>query len=60
MIAHVANHRSITKGTVTFAHYVECWHNAEKRAALELWGDRLTAIIAGDGAVVQQLHKRRG
>ena len=46
MIAHVANHRSVTKGGVTFAHYVQHSYESEKRQALELWADRLWALSA--------------
>jgi integrase len=55
IIAHVANHRSITKSGVTFAHYVTHSFEREKREALNLWADRLTAII-GDGAAATVTH----
>ena len=51
-IAHIANHRTITKSNVTFAHYVQHSYEAEKRAALDLWADRLTAIVGGKAAKV--------
>jgi integrase len=57
VIAHVANHRSVTKGGVTFAHYVQHSYEGEKRAALDLWADRLTGIISG-GAEVVKLGRR--
>ena len=60
VIAHVANHRSLTKSGVTFAHYVQHSYEAEKRAALDLWADRLTAIIGGDAADVVPMVRRRG
>jgi integrase len=60
VIAHVANHRSLTKSGVTFAHYVQHSYEAEKRAALELWANRLEAIIAGTGAVVPMRNRRHG
>jgi integrase len=50
VIAHVANHRSVTKGGITFAHYVQHSYEGEKRAALDLWAERLQAIIASNTA----------
>jgi integrase len=47
IIGCIANHRSVTKTGVTFAHYVQHSYESEKRAALELWADRLSGIIAG-------------
>jgi hypothetical protein len=52
VIAHVANHRSITKSGVTFAHYIRYSYERETRAALELWADRLTAILQGGATVI--------
>src|SRR5262245_51201798 len=43
VIAHVANHRSLTKSGVTFAHYVQHSYEPEKRRALDLWADRVQA-----------------
>ena len=48
VIAHVANHRSITSASVTTQHYVHHRYEAEVRAALDLWADRLKAIIGGE------------
>jgi integrase len=48
VIAHVANHRSITSASVTTQHYVHHRYEAEVRAALELWADRLAAIIGAE------------
>jgi integrase len=59
VIGHVANHRSLTKSNVTFAHYVQHSYEAEKRKALILWADRLTAII-GKGGTVVPMRKHRG
>jgi integrase len=47
VIAHVANHRSLTKSGVTFAHYVQHSYEAEKRKALDLWAERLASIVVG-------------
>jgi integrase len=58
VIAHVANHRSLTKSGVTFAHYVSHSYEAEKRKALDLWAERLSAVIGG-GAVVVPMRGRR-
>jgi integrase len=45
VIGAVANHRSVTKATVTFQHYVKYDYNREKRDALDLWAARLAAVI---------------
>jgi hypothetical protein len=47
VIAHVANHRTATKAGVTLGVYVKHTYASEKRRALELWADRLAAIISG-------------
>jgi integrase len=59
VIAHVANHRSLTKSGVTFAHYVHHSYEPEKRHALELWADRLEAIIGKPGAAVLHMRTRK-
>jgi len=51
-IAAIANHRSVTRGGVTFMSYVRHDFLREKREAIELWGLRLEAIIAGRAARV--------
>jgi integrase len=57
VIGHVANHRSLTKGGITFAVYI--WHSyeAEKRQALDLWADRLTVIVGSGGAAVVPMRR---
>jgi integrase len=61
VIGHVANHRTITKAGVTFGVYVQHSYAAEKRHALDLWGQRLAAIISGEpAAAVLPLHHSRG
>jgi integrase len=45
VLGFVANHRSTTRGGVTLAHYVFHSYENEKRAALELWGERLGALV---------------
>jgi len=44
-IGAVVNHRQVTKGGVTLGVYVQYDYGKEKRQALELWADRLDAII---------------
>jgi len=58
VIAHVANHRSLTKSGVTFAHYVQHSYEGEKRNALDLWSERLAAIIGDRAAKVLPLRGR--
>ena len=53
---HVANHRSTTKAGVTLAVYSQHTYEPEKRQALDLWADRLQAIISGMGAVIVPLR----
>jgi integrase len=50
VIGHVANHRTTTKAGVTLAIYVKHSYEVEKRRALELWADRLQAIVDGNAA----------
>jgi integrase len=58
VIGHVANHRSVTAAGVTFAAYVRHSYQAEKCQALELWADRLGAIIGKGAADVLPLRAR--
>jgi integrase len=56
---HVANHRSVTRAGVTLGVYDEYTYGKEKRAALDLWAERLGAIIDGrKGAAVVALSRR--
>jgi integrase len=57
VLGHVANHRTTTKAGVTLGVYVQHQYEKEKRDALELWANRLQAIISGGGAKVVRLHK---
>jgi hypothetical protein len=59
VIAHIANHRSLTKSGVTFAHYVHHSYEPEKRRALELWADRLEAVIGKPGGAVLHMRSRK-
>jgi integrase len=43
---HVINHRSVTKAGVTLSVYSQHSYEREKREALELWADRLEAIVS--------------
>jgi integrase len=57
VIGHIANHRSLTKAGVTFAHYVQHSFEGEKRQALDLWANRLSGIIGGAGARVVPMQR---
>jgi hypothetical protein len=52
VLGHIANHRTTTKAGITLGVYVHHAYEKEKRAALELWADRLEGIISGAGKVV--------
>lgn len=45
VLGHVINHRSVTKAGVTLSVYSQHTYEAEKRHALDLWADRLAAIV---------------
>jgi integrase len=47
VLGHIANHRTTTKAGITLGVYVQHAYEQEKRAALELWADRLQGIISG-------------
>jgi integrase len=60
VLGHVANHRSTTHAGVTLAVYSQYAYDKEKRAALDLWADRLAAIIgAAQPAEVVALTRGR-
>jgi integrase len=50
ILGHVANHRTTTRAGVTLSVYSHYAYDKEKRAALDLWADRLEAIIGGTRA----------
>lgn len=52
IIAHVLNHASITKGSVTQAVYNRYSYAKEMREALTLWADRLAGIVGGGAQVL--------
>ena len=56
VIGHILNHITATRGSVTLAHYVRHTYEAEKRAAVDLWADRLAAIVNGEVAKVVPLR----
>ena len=47
VLGHIANHRTTTKAAMTLSVYVHHAYEKEKREALELWADRLMAIVGG-------------
>jgi integrase len=57
VLGHVANHRTTTRAGVTLAVYQQYAYDKEKRAALDLWAERLTGIVSG-GAEVVTLGRR--
>ena len=57
VLGHVANHRTTTKAGVTFGVYVQHSFDQEKRAALDLWADRLRAIVEGGAAEVVPMQR---
>jgi integrase len=58
VLGFVANHRTVTRGGITMGVYVHYSYEREKRAALDLWADRLAAIIDGRGADVVPMTAR--
>jgi integrase len=58
VLGHVANHRSVTRAGVTLSVYSHYQYDKEKREALDLWAERLTAIIDGAGAAVVSMKRR--
>jgi integrase len=46
VIGYCLNHVTATRDSVTLQHYVQHRYEAEKRSALDLWGDRLRAIVS--------------
>ncbi len=52
VLGHIANHRTTTKAGITLGVYVHHAYEREKRAALELWANRLEGIISGGAGVV--------
>jgi integrase len=46
VLGHIINHRSVTKAGVTLSVYQQYDYEAEKRQALNLWADKLRAIVS--------------
>lgn len=59
VMGHVANHRTTTRAGVTLSAYSQYAYDKEKRQALDLWADRLQAIVGAGGAAVLPMRKRR-
>ena len=59
VLGHVINHRSVTKAGVTLSVYSHYDYAKEKRQALELWADRLAAVVGEGGAKVLPMAARR-
>jgi integrase len=60
VLGHVANHRTTTRAGVTLAVYSQYTYDREKREALDLWADRLTAIVGTGAAAVVPMRGRGG
>jgi integrase len=45
VLGHIANHRSTTRAGVTLSVYSQYSYDREKRAALDLWAERLQALV---------------
>ena len=50
VLGHVINHRSVTKAGVTLSVYTHYDHAKEKKHALDIWAERLAAIVGDDQA----------
>jgi integrase len=59
VLGHVANHRGTTHAGVTLAVYAKYTYDKEKRAALDLWAERLLAIVGGAAAKITPLPNRQ-
>ena len=59
VLGYVANHRTVTNGGITMAVYNKFDYSKEKRQALELWAERLEAIVSGSGAKVISMAARQ-
>jgi integrase len=52
VLAHVANHVSVTKGDITMAAYNKHEYSEEKRRALDAWAAYLETLLDTDGSNV--------
>jgi integrase len=57
VLGHVANHRSATHASITMAVYAQYDYAKEKRAALDLWAERLAAIVGGNVATITPMKR---
>ena len=57
IIGAVVNHRGTTKSGVTMSTYVRYDYAKEKREALDMWADRLAAIVNGGAAKIIPMHQ---
>jgi integrase len=58
VLGHIANHRSTTRAGVTLSVYSQYTYDKEKRAALELWAERVGAILADCVTTVTPIKRR--
>jgi integrase len=58
VLGHIINHRSVTKAGTTLSAYQHYDYNQEKKAALDLWADRLAGIVGGAATVVPLKGRR--
>jgi integrase len=58
VLGHIINHVSTTKAGVTLSVYQQYDYGKEKRAALDLWASRISAIVAGQEARIISLGRR--
>jgi integrase len=52
VVGHVLNHISVTKASITSRVYARYSYENEKREALNLWSDRLRALVSGGNNLV--------
>jgi integrase len=58
VLGHVANHRTTTRAGVTLAVYSQYTYDKEKRSALDLWAERLLAVVGDNAAAVTPIRAR--
>lgn len=58
VLGHVANHRTTTRAGITLSVYSQYTYDREKRAALDLWAERLRTIVDANGATILPLRAR--
>jgi integrase len=57
VLGHIANHLTTTQAGVTLRVYNQYDYAKEKREALDLWAERLTAIVDGSAARVIAIRR---